>query len=109
MKMKLTAFVLIAIFACSFAFADTTGRSFWHSHSYTDNDSYVDKYSEYQEREGIELGAIASVIMVREELFGIPYTLSTQGQYDVNNNNWGIYGKVEIDISKQIKGLLGIK
>jgi hypothetical protein len=72
-----------------------------------DNDSYVDKYSEYEQ--DIELGAMADIIVYEDALLGIPYAVGAQSQYDFSNKNWGFYGKVSLNLSPMIKNLLGAK
>jgi len=104
MKVVIVALALAVMFLGGVASADDTGSSWWHSHSY-DND-YVDRYSEIYKKQ-TELGAMAEVTLYEDTLLNIPYALGTQGQYDFNNQEWGFYGKVSLNLSPTIKKLFG--
>ena len=108
------AVALVAIFAlCSSAFAaaDVTDYRFFHRHGFEDNDSFVDRYSEYDQR--MELGLMADVILYEDKALGIPYAVGVQSQYDFSNTQWGFYTKVSLNLSPMIKNgvksLLGMK
>ena len=113
--MKVLSLVLALLMLSSvMVFADQTGTSWFHSHSYTDNDSYVDRYSEYQTKKGLPVEAQAEVILLRADIFNVPTALSTMGSYDITNNDWRISTKVSVDISNNpvsnaIKSSVGIK
>ena len=95
------------------AFAETTGRGdyttpisplttwlddnpdFYHNHP----------YNQYDPR--MELGIMGDVILWEDAFANVPYTLGVQSQYDFNNQNWGFYSKVSVNLSPMIKKFLG--
>jgi len=106
--MKIIALVLAILFVGSivaFAAQDNTDYSWFHRHGFEDNDSFVDRYSEYEQH--TELGLMADVTLYEDSALGVPYALGVQSQYDFSNTRWGFYGKVSLNLSPQIKNLLG--
>lgn len=83
------------------AFADQTGKTLWHSHSYTDKDSYVDRYSEYQEKQNMQLGVGADVVCYRFDGIARDYgleSINTEYKYDVANDNHSVYVMTHYDL-----------
>ena len=114
MKKILCFAIMLLMVSSVLVFADQTGTTFWHSHSYTDNDSYVDRYSEFEKKKGLPVEAQAELILLRADIFNMPTALSTMGSYDITNNDWRISTKVSVDISDNpvsnaIKSFVGIK
>jgi len=94
--------VVCLMLACSVAVADQTGTSFWHNHSYTDKDSYEDRYSEFEKKQGIELGIGVDLVLYKNEgkyinRFYIDQ-VSLQNKWDMNNNDYSLYAVVEVDV-----------
>ncbi len=73
------------------------GYSLKHDHQYT-----LEKH-----KPELELGIIAEVILYRDEILNVPYSIGTESQYVWETGDWGLYGKVVIDLSPKIKELLG--
>lgn len=106
---KLVLVVLAVMLLAVPTFAAQTGTTAWHSHSYTDNDSYVDKYSEYQLKQGPALGLGVDAKLyefdgtVRE--YGVD-SVNVEYKYDIANNNQSVYGVVHVDLWQTGKKLL---
>lgn len=102
--------VLAVVLMASVAMADQTGRTFWHSHSYTDADSYVDRYSEFEKKQGIEVGLGYDVIVYEFEGDAITWGLDAvevQQKYDINNKDYSAYVVVKANAWRPLKKLIG--
>lgn len=110
---KLIALAIVLVFAFSLtALAEQTERG-----AYTtvynpatvwlnSNDKFlhVHEYKQYEPE--TELGVIADVTLYEMNAIGIPMAIGVESQYDFNNQNWGFYGKVSVNLSPFIKGLV---
>ena len=112
---KFLSVVLVAVLAFGFsgiASADQTGTSFWHNHSYTDTntDSYVDKYSEYEENRSNPLGIGLDVTLYEFEGNVQEYGLDDvefQNKYDIANGEYSGYLVVQCSIWRLGEKLFG--
>lgn len=109
MLIVLALLVIIAI--SSSAYAEQTGNGSWqylnspvlnHNHSYIDLNDQTSKYKPPMEMLG-------DITFWKDEIIGIPYAFSCGGGYDLHNSTWGANAKVSIDISGQLRGLIGLK
>lgn len=113
--MKLITLVMLFVFAMSlmvFAYDQTERGNYttpidpltvWLNSN--DKFLHVHEYKQYEPK--IELGIMAEITLYETALLGIPTALGVESQYDFNNDNWGFYGKVSMNLSPMIKGFLG--
>ena len=108
---KVLLLVLAVMMVCGVAMAAQTDSSWFHSHGYTDSDSYVDRYSEFQEEQGAEIGIGYDVVVYEFEgelnFWGLD-AVEVQQRYDFNNHGYEIYGVVKANAWRPIKKLLGL-
>ena len=108
-KKKCLVLLVLAILLCSPVFADQTGTTFFHSHSYTDNVGAADKYSEYQKKQGMALGLGIDTVLYEFEdsvnKYGLE-SVNTEYKWDINNNNQSIYAVVHVNAWKAIKNFI---
>lgn len=118
--MKHLVILLVVLMFVIPAFADTTGPAdggfiysssiFKHTHDYVDNNSYVDKYSEYQKKQAMPLGAGVDAVIYEFDAglfdWGME-SINTEYKYDIANNNHSIYGVIHVNLWKAGKKVLG--
>lgn len=112
--MKIFALITIMVLMLStVVFAETTDNPNWTTpnpslnnflNQYATHTHGYEKYERYT-----ELGLMADITLYEDIALGIPYGLGTVSQYDFNNNNWGFYGKVSLNLSPMVKNFMGIK
>jgi hypothetical protein len=112
MGKKCLVFVLALMFVfCGLAYAEQTGgpdgNPIWstgilqHSHGYTDNDSYVDKYSEYQKKQNWPMGVGVDAIIYEFEPSLYDYgmeTINVESKYDIANSSMSVFGVVHVNL-----------
>ena len=105
----LSLMVVVLVLLCGVAYADQTGTTFWHSHSYTDNVGAADKYSEYQKKldwpMGIGLDAILYEFEGTANKYGLD-TINVESKYDIANGGCSVFGVVHVNAYRAIKDLL---
>ena len=110
--MKVIGLIIALLMVSGVVYADQTGTTWWHSHSYTDNDSYVDRYSEFQPKPNMELGLGADVIVYEFDglLKDVGFdAIEAQTRWDMNNGgDFQAYGVVKCNAWRVVKRLLGI-
>lgn len=108
--MKVLIVTVLTLMLASTAFAAETGTTLWHSHSYVDSDSYVDRYSEFEKKQKAELGVgIDAIIYEFDEnisSWGMD-NISTEYKYDIANDNHSVYGVVHVNLWQMGKKLTG--
>ena len=108
--MKYLIIMLAVLMLAVPAMAAQTGTTAWHSHSYTDNDSYVDKYSEYQKVQDWPMGVGADVVLY--EFDGALKndwcldSVNTEVKYDIANGGMSVYGVVHVNAWREIQKLI---
>ena len=108
--------VLMALVMCGVAYAEQTGTTLWHKHSYVDNDSYVDRYNEYQKKLGMPLGVGVDAILYEFDenvnKYGLD-SVNVEAKYDcINNDNafsggTSVFFVVHVNLYQAGKKLLG--
>ena len=105
--MKQLLIMLLVLGLCGIAYAEQTGSSWFHSHSYTDNDSYVDRYSEYQEKQKMPLGIGVDVILYQPEGAIRKYTyidsINVESKWDMANSRSEVYFVTHVNLWAAIK------
>lgn len=107
--MKYFAVIVAVLLLAGVAYADQTGTTFWHSHSYTDNVGVADRYSEYQKKRDMPMGVGLDVVLYEFEGSLNDYGLTsvnTEYKWDVSNNEQSIYGVVHVNAWKTVKNLM---
>jgi len=110
-KLLLVALVMMA---ASPVLALQTGTTAWHSHSYTvpediDQVYAVDKYSEYQEKQGMPLGVGLDVKLYEFDGAFYEYgldSINTEYKWDINNNNQSVFAVVHVNLWQTGRKLL---
>lgn len=91
---KVLVLCMMAVLLCGVAGAEQTGSSWFHSHSYTDKDSYVDRYSEFEPERGNPLGIGLDLVVYEFEgtiqRWGLD-TVEIQQKWDMSNNEYSGY------------------
>lgn len=110
--MKLVAIVLISMFVCGLALAEPTGGVVYKdtnflTHILGPSLEHDHQYTLEKRRPQFSFGEELDIIIYRDELFGIPYWLGSQGEYVNTTGDWGIRIKGEIDFSPLTDKLLG--
>ena len=112
--MKVICLLITLLMVSGIAFADQTGSSWFHSHSYTDKydpntDSYVDRYGEFEpERKNpLGLGVDLTVYEFDGELnkYGLD-KVEVQNKWDMRNNEYSGYIVLKTNPWKLIRDLL---
>ena len=104
-------FVVIAILCiCGTAYAAQTGTTAWHSHSYTDNVGAADRYSEFQEKQGMGLGLGLDTVVYEAEgdlkdVWCLD-SINVESKWDINNGNASVYGVAHVNAWRAIKNIL---
>lgn len=108
--MKLIVVLLAVLFVfgmCEMAFGEATGPAMY-KHAWLNKCLPHDhQYTLEKDRPELELGIIAEVIMYRDVLASIPYYVGMQSQYVWESGDWGLYGKIVVDLSPITNKLLG--
>ena len=109
-KKRVALIVLAMLCVSGLAYAEQTGTSFWHSHSYTDNDSWRDEYSEYQKKlnapVGLGLDAVVYEFNPCMQNWGLN-SVNVEYKYDMANNGHSVYGVTHVNLWDLGKKLLG--
>jgi hypothetical protein len=89
-----------------------TNPDFHHNHGYIDNDSYQDRYSEYEPLRKNPLGL--GLDLVVWEFDGLPKNcgvdaIEIQNKWDMANREYSGYAVVKANPFRVIKGWFGIK
>jgi hypothetical protein len=109
-KYIVVAIAVVVLCLCGTAYAEQTGRTLWHSHSYTDQVGAADKYSEYQKKQDMALGIGIDTILY--EFDGdLKYkwcleSVNTEYKYDIANGNQSTYGVVHVNAWRAVKNIL---
>ena len=106
-------FIVVAILClCGMAYAEQTGVTAWHSHSYVDSKDagWQDKYSEYQEKQGMGLGLGLDTVVYEAEgdlkdVWCLD-SLNVESKWDINNGNASVYGVAHVNAWRAIKNIL---
>jgi hypothetical protein len=99
--------LLVGLFVSSVAFGEATSGAEYgncYLNRFLDHDH---QYTLEKPRPELELGVITEVILYKDDLLSVPYSIGTQGQYVWETGDWGLYGKVTVDLSGKIKDLIG--
>ena len=108
--MKYLVIVLAILFICIPVQAAQTGTTAWHSHSYTDKDSFVDKYGDYQKKQNWPMGIGVDAIMY--EFTGpLKYdycldSINTETKYDIANGSMSVYAVAHVNVWRAIDKLI---
>ena len=107
--MKYIVIAIAVLLVASFAYADQTGTTFWHSHSYADNVGAADRYSEYQEKRDNPLGLGLDVVLYEFEgdfqTYGLD-NIEAQNKFDMVNKEYSGYIVVQCNAYRAIKNLM---
>ena len=101
--------LLSLLFISGVAFAAQTGTTLWHRHSYVDNNSYVDKYSDYELKRGNPLGIGLDAVIYefegRPQIYGLD-NVEIQQRWDMNNQEYQLFGVMKVNAFRAIQNLL---
>ena len=97
--MRILAFVIALMLVCGVALAGQTGTTWWHSHSYIDNDRYNEEAEEYKDPLG--LGVDVKVLDIKK-LTGLPLMrdINVESRYDFNNEEASCFIVMTVDLTE---------
>ena len=110
--MKLLSILLISAMLCVMAstvFADTTSTKWFHAHQYINEDSYVDRYDEFEKRKCNPLGIGVDLTVYEFDGVVNEYGLDAveiQNKWDLRNNRYSGYLVIQMNPFRVIKDLL---
>ena len=85
-------------------------RDYAAGHGHDTNCDYVDKYSEYEPKRGTPVGIGLDLVVYEFEGMVQQYGLDSievQQKYDLNNNEYSVFGVCKVNLWRAGKKLLG--